>query len=329
MDRARVENRVLAEMVSLAQSSHEYSDVVQAALDLVEQIITSPFLSLLIEEVDGAGFYVRSASGTDPEWTEDVASYVSSTQRQQLVTFSVAPAAPLLDHTLEPAAWLAAFAAGVRTGRRCILTLGCQHPLSLLEDEERIMARLVRQMLLVLDHALLSHLAEDRDRTDSLTGVANHRRLLEILEYEMQRHRYLGRTLALLMVDVDGLERINRSYGRQYGNHILAKLAGLLTETIRPIDIPARSGQDEFAAILPETDDDDAERLVERLRERLLGVGFAGGTVDLTVGAVHARPEETLSAESLLRRGEQMLQVAKRQERGWQERVAGLREYSR
>jgi diguanylate cyclase (GGDEF)-like protein len=329
-DRTRFENRIMAELTSLALSDHGYADVVPAVLDLVEQVVSSPFLSLTVQETRQVGFYPRVGDGVDALWAEDVGRYVAETQRHQLsgasrrgLGSSAGGQRPSIHHSTAPEAWIAAFPASrdrantIPIGGFCILTLGCPQPLSLRPDEEQIMERLARQSLLALDHALLMEQLENQEVMDGLTGVANHRRLLEILDYEMQRHRYLDKWLSLLLIDVEGLDRINRSYGRQYGNHILAKLAGLLQETVRPIDSVARCGMDEFAVVLPETDDEEASELAERVRERMLSVGFAGGAVGLTVGVTQVKPDEVLSAESFLRRGEQVLHEAKRQEQGW------------
>jgi GGDEF domain-containing protein len=76
------------------------------------------------------------------------------------------------------------------------------------------MLRLVRQALLVLDHALLLEKIEHLEGEDQLTAVINRHRLLEILEYELRRHRFTRKWLALSMIDVEDLDSINRSYGR-------------------------------------------------------------------------------------------------------------------
>ena len=323
LDRARRESRIMAEIAGLPMTDQTYDDTVQAILDLVEQVVSSPFLSLTIDEVGQTGFYVRRGDGVDPVWADDIARHVA--QLQQRRTRGVSR----VQRSAKLAAWIAAFPAESRSGRTCVLTLACPRPLVLEEDEEQLMLRLARQVLLVLDHALLTEQLERLETMDGLTGVANHLRLLEILDYEMLRHRFLGRRLALLLLDIEGLDAINRSYGRQYGNHILSKLAGLLRETVRPIDVIARCGMDEFAVVLPEMDEEEARQLAERLHERVLNAGFAGESIGLSAGVAHLKPDEMLSAEGLLRRAEQALYEAKRQERDWSERVAGRRRVPR
>ncbi|MBV9280141.1 MAG: diguanylate cyclase, partial [Chloroflexi bacterium] len=204
----------MAEMAGLAMSSHAFADLVQAVLDLIVEVVSSPFLALAIQEAEQVGVYLRVGDGIDELWADEVERYVAVAQRDQILR----PAAqrPVTYHIPAPAAWIATFPAQSRSGRRCLLTLACPRPLALQPDEEQVMERLARQALLVLDHALLLEKLESLEVTDGLTGVANHRRLLEVLDYEMQRHRYVGRWLSVLLLDVEGLDGINRSYGRHY-----------------------------------------------------------------------------------------------------------------
>jgi diguanylate cyclase (GGDEF)-like protein len=121
----------------------------------------------------------------------------------------------------------------------------------------------------LLDNAQLfdqvSHLAA----SDPLTGLANHRRLLEVLESEIQRSRRTGRSFALLLFDLDGLKKINDKYGHLTGSRAIRRLGFALRENSRAIDTPARYGGDEFALVLPESDEKDAYQVGERICEQL------------------------------------------------------------
>jgi diguanylate cyclase (GGDEF)-like protein len=314
LDQARLENRVMAEMAALAAGNAEYTDAVHAVLDLVEQVVSSPLLSLSIQERGQVGHYSRIGDGVDLLWAREAEQFLAET-REQRVAAAVTASRATQHHLPSPPAWFVGFPAGSRSGRASSLILGAPQPLAVMPEEAQLMLRLSRQVLLVLEHAILLREIEDMERRDRLTGVATHRRLLGALGYEIKRHRHSGGRLALLLLDVEGLSAINRSYGRSYGNHILRRIADLLLEIVRPIDMVARSGQDEFAVVLPETDEEEAQDLAERLRERLLGVEFAGGAVSLSVGVAQVKPDESLTPEQFLRRAEQALYESKRQDR--------------
>ena len=119
----------------------------------------------------------------------------------------------------------------------------------------------------LLDNARLfeqvSHLAV----SDPLTGLANYRRLLDVLEAETERTNRNGRPFAVLLLDLDGLKKINDTYGHLVGSHALNRLAHILRIHCRAIDTAARYGGDEFALVLPETLQDEAERVANRIRE--------------------------------------------------------------
>jgi|GraSoi_2013_40cm_1033754.scaffolds.fasta_scaffold19784_2 diguanylate cyclase (GGDEF)-like protein len=118
----------------------------------------------------------------------------------------------------------------------------------------------------LLDNARLfeqvSHLAV----SDPLTGLANYRRLLDVLEAETERTNRNGRPFAVLLLDLDGLKKINDTHGHLVGSHALNRLAHILRIHCRAIDTAARYGGDEFALVLPETLRDEAERVANRIR---------------------------------------------------------------
>ena len=100
--------------------------------------------------------------------------------------------------------------------------------------------------------------------TDPLTGLANYRQMISIIEAEMKRYLRTGRAFSLLFFDLDGLKAINDRYGHLVGSRALCRVADALRSTCRAIDTPARYGGDEFALILPETDEPEALRVAQR-----------------------------------------------------------------
>jgi diguanylate cyclase (GGDEF)-like protein/PAS domain S-box-containing protein len=89
--------------------------------------------------------------------------------------------------------------------------------------------------------------------SDSLTGLANHRHLFDALHAEICRSKRTKREFSLVLLDLDGLKKINDRYGHLAGDRALCRLAHILADCCRSVDTAARQGGDEFSLVLPET----------------------------------------------------------------------------
>ena len=123
----------------------------------------------------------------------------------------------------------------------------------------------------LLDNARLFEQVRHLAVSDPLTGLANYRRLLDVLEAETERTNRNGRPFAVLLLDLDGLKTINDTYGHLVGSHALNRLAHILRIHCRAIDTAARYGGDEFALVLPETLQEEAARVANRIRAVIAG----------------------------------------------------------
>jgi len=121
----------------------------------------------------------------------------------------------------------------------------------------------------LLDNAHLFDQVSRMAASDSLTGLANHRRLLEAIENEIQRSRRTRRSFAVLLFDLDDLKKINDKYGHLTGSAAIKRLGVVLRNGSRAIDTAARYGGDEFALVLPESGEREAERTATRICEQL------------------------------------------------------------
>src|SRR5512145_1008030 len=133
---------------------------------------------------------------------------------------------------------------------------------------------------------LFAELQETAAR-DKLTGLYNRRLFEEQLEAAVARSVRTREDLALLVVDLDGLKRINDVSGHVTGDQALRTLADALRATIRATDVACRLGGDEFGVILPGSSAEDAVRVAERAQETLAEIGqgqfsFSGGIARVT-----------------------------------------------
>lgn len=107
--------------------------------------------------------------------------------------------------------------------------------------------------------------AERVARLDELTGLFNRRALTELLGREMARAQRTGTRLSLVMVDIDGFRALENRFGHVVAERVLLEVAHMLKRNFRAADILLRHGEDDFLAILPETDRREAQVAVDRL----------------------------------------------------------------
>jgi two-component system cell cycle response regulator len=156
--------------------------------------------------------------------------------------------------------------------------------------------------------------------TDALTGLYNRRFMEKQLSALTLNAANRGKPLSLLVVDVDYFKSINDNHGHDVGDRVLQELAARLREGLRNLDLPCRTGGEEFIVVLPDTDKAVALRVGERMRKLVGAKPFSAGaksgplTITVSIGvASFEGAEDTM--ESLLKRGDEALYQAKREGR--------------
>ncbi len=141
--------------------------------------------------------------------------------------------------------------------------------------------------------------------SDPLTGLANYRLLIDRLGSEIRRHARDGRPFSVILLDLDGLKKINDAYGHVVGSLALCRMAEVLHLSCRAIDTPARYGGDEFALVLPGTTAEDARRVARRISQRL-AEDVEVPRLSVSAG-VAEYPRDGQSIEQILSAGDQAL----------------------
>jgi diguanylate cyclase (GGDEF)-like protein len=152
--------------------------------------------------------------------------------------------------------------------------------------------------------------------TDALTGLGNLRHLRDALRLEVERANRFGRTLGVLVLDLDHFKTVNDRYGHRAGDAVLVEVALRVRGLVREVDRTFRQGGEEFVILLPETDVAGcvtvARRIRDALRARPISIRCVGVVVPVTVSiGIAVFPAHGLTEVEVLHAADQALYAAK------------------
>ncbi|NNB14767.1 response regulator [Pseudomonas fragi] len=117
---------------------------------------------------------------------------------------------------------------------------------------------------------------------DSLTGLYNHTHILQLLEDCTFRARRENRPLSFAMLDLDHFKHVNDGYGHPMGDRVIKSLALFLKQRLRKTDFIGRYGGEEFAIVMPDTDQESAHKVLNQIRQRFAEIHYPAQPVDLS-----------------------------------------------
>ncbi len=149
-------------------------------------------------------------------------------------------------------------------------------------------------------------------RTDSLTGAANGRYFLELVQTEIERLRRYGHPFTMTYFDVDNFKAINDQFGHLAGDRVLRSIVEHAQNILRKTDVVARLGGDEFAFLLPETGQDAARQVISKVRQTIMDeITKNGWNITLSIGVLTCEEGEHAADEILSVADELMYAVKK------------------
>ena len=202
-----------------------------------------------------------------------------------------------------------------------------------LDEDDKKMARAVaNQVAVSIENTQLYEQAKKQSITDELTGLANRRHFQDILQREIVHAQRYSSNISMIMADIDYFKKYNDTHGHLQGDIALKKVANILLQNTRGIDLAARFGGEEFVILLPKTTISGARTTAEKLREIVEAELFDGeeisqpeGRMTISLG-IASYPEHTDNMEQLLDLADQALYLAKKNGRNqiyiWNETVA-------
>jgi diguanylate cyclase (GGDEF)-like protein len=154
---------------------------------------------------------------------------------------------------------------------RCkgLYSIESDRPNMYLGETEQVFKTLIENASVAFTRALLYQRMEKLATTDGLTELNNHRHFQELLSKEIERTRRYGNTVALLLMDIDHFKSFNDTYGHPVGDLVLKEISQCIRKSLRTNDIPARYGGEEFTVIIPESNEQGALIIAERIRSTI------------------------------------------------------------
>ncbi|MGB9641202.1 MAG: diguanylate cyclase [Anaerolineales bacterium] len=194
------------------------------------------------------------------------------------------------------------------------IVLGSSMEFAFQSNDLQLLVSFAATATTALQNAQLHAAVQQQAVTDPLTGLYNRRGFFELAEHEIIRAHRFQRPLSMIIMDVDLLKYVNDHYGHLMGDRVLSSVSSSCRSELRQVDVIARYGGDEFIALLPETNLDEALSVAERLRSQVanLSLPLENGEiirVTLTAGVADLLPGDTL--KTLIERADQALYRAK------------------
>ena len=169
------------------------------------------------------------------------------------------------------------------------------------------MARLVanvRTRLLIKEVEKKKDELEEKNRTDPLTNIYNHKYMYDRLVDEINESKKQGKKLSIILLGIDNFISINDTFGHDVGDKILQSISRIIHKSLSDIDILGRYGGVEFMSILPETDIDEAYKVAEIIRQRVNSIKLKEKKITISGGVVELESE---TAMELIKKADTLL----------------------
>jgi diguanylate cyclase (GGDEF)-like protein len=191
------------------------------------------------------------------------------------------------------------------------LIIASRRPNAYNDRQLKLLERLSLQIAMPIENSRLYATAEQRARIDELTGLFNRRHFDEQIKAEISRHSRYSQALSLLMLDLDSFKTYNDIFGHPSGDKLLGEIGRIINSSIRDGDQAFRYGGDEFVVLLPQTREEDAFIVAERIRENVMNRMVAEETTVRFSTGLACYPADGVMADEIVTVADTALYYAK------------------
>lgn len=326
LERAKLEQGKLYRAVDRLSACSTEADVIEAAVGSAREFASFEFAIVTLFDREGARHEICAASG---EGTESLVGR-SFGHNPGLVAMAVANRHPLpYRGDFDPIRQLV-FAKGIDVPalpsilvlpllvhERALgtLVLGSRRKGAFAGDVRTILEVLASHLAVSLSNARMLRKLEELATLDGLTGLLNKRTLLEVAAQKIRAATRFGKSLSVLICDIDHFKKVNDTHGHDVGDVVIRGFAEVLKNVKRDIDVLGRFGGEEFVIVCEETADKGALQLAERIRSELENTRFGTTQGELHVTCsvgVATYPMGGQDWDSLFKTADDALYVSKR-----------------
>jgi len=196
-----------------------------------------------------------------------------------------------------------------------VVTYGAKKSYAISPYQQHSLEVISRHVSAAISNARLHHAIKRMATTDGLTGLINHRHFQEKADEAFTRASRYPEPVSVLLFDIDHFKNVNDTYGHPVGDAVLKRVAELLREAVRDVDIPARYGGEEFTVLMPNTVEAGAFKMAERIRKTIEKTRFVFENqevpVTISVGTA-SYPTDGTDKKTVIGNSDQALYHSKR-----------------
>jgi two-component system cell cycle response regulator len=323
LDRKLYEATILSEIGRVARNLVHFDETFTSVMGLVARVVDFTVGAMAFVEGDELDVVLMIHRHASPEVVEDAKARLMEAiarerkgvglSRMQARLFAPADGSGgPEEHALGE---FAAFP--VVTNERLVglLALGGKSLARMAPESAGFLGQLANQSYIVMENSRLFERVRNLSIRDGVTGLYNHRHILELLQREFDLNGRYQEPFSILMIDIDHFKKVNDAHGHPAGDAVLREVADVIQGCLRTVDAVGRYGGEEFVVILPRTPHDEAMQTAERVRSEVGSHVFrkpeGALSVTISVGVATASSSGTDTAEHVIREADKALYRAK------------------